>query len=176
MGNVAKWLRKSTLGTTLSTTIKATALAIVLTGLAGTSPVAAACSDNRVSIKGGFGAISFRVEIADDERERAVGLMNRETLPKLAGMLFVYQRPQPLAFWMRNTLIPLDMIFVEPTGRIAHIHANAVPHDETPIQGGDGLTHVLEIGGGLAAKFGISTGDILQHSSFNQNEALWPCG
>ncbi len=173
---MAKWLRKSTLGTTLSTTIKATALAIVLTGLAGTSPVAAACSDNRVSIKGGFGAISFRVEIADDERERAVGLMNRETLPKLAGMLFVYQRPQPLAFWMRNTLIPLDMIFVEPTGRIAHIHANAVPHDETPIQGGDGLTHVLEIGGGLAAKFGISTGDILQHSSFNQNEALWPCG
>ncbi|WP_245990136.1 DUF192 domain-containing protein [Litoreibacter meonggei] len=102
--------------------------------------------------------------------------MNRDALPKLAGMLFVYERAQPLAFWMRNTLIPLDMIFVEPTGRIASIHANAIPHDETPISGGDGLTHVLEIGGGLASQFGISEGDILRHPSFNQNEALWPCG
>ncbi|SFR49208.1 DUF192 domain-containing protein [Litoreibacter janthinus] len=150
--------------------------AVFLTGFAAGGAFADSCTPNRVNIKGEFGSISFRVEIADDFQERATGLMNRDSLPMLSGMLFVYERPQPLAFWMRNTLIPLDMIFVEPTGKVAKIHANAVPLDETAISGGDGLTHVLEIGGGLAAKFGISEGDILQHSSFNQNEALWPCG
>ena len=143
--------------------------------LSGTA-VADECALDRVTLKGDFGSISFRVEIADDAQERAVGLMNRESMPKLSGMLFVYDRPQALSFWMRNTLIPLDMIFVDPLGKIAKIHANATPLDESPIHGGDGLTHVLEIGGGLAAKFGISEGDILRHSSFNQNEAHWPCG
>jgi hypothetical protein len=138
--------------------------------------MAADCASDRVSIKGVFGEINFRIEIADDAQERAVGLMNRASLPTLSGMLFIYEHPQTLAFWMRNTLIPLDMIFVKPNGRIASIHANAIPRDETPIRGGDNLTHVLEIGGGLAAKFGISEGDILRHSSFSQNEALWPCG
>lgn len=171
-----KWLQKFTLGTTPSTTAKALTTAALLTGFTSSAVFAAVCEPDRVSIKGDFGSISFRVEIADDVQERAVGLMNRESLPKLSGMLFVYERPQSLAFWMRNTLIPLDMIFVEPNGRIASIKANAIPLDETAIEGGDGLTHVLEIGGGLAAKFGISVGDILRHPSFNQNEALWPCG
>ena len=160
----------------LSTTTNTLFAAVFLLGSTTNGANADACAPDRVSIKGEFGAISIRIEIADDAQERAVGLMNRESLPKLAGMLFVYERAQPLAFWMRNTLIPLDMIFVEPNGRIASIHANAIPHDETPISGGDGLTHVLEIGGGLAAQFGISDGDILRHPSFNQNEALWPCG
>ncbi len=120
--------------------------------------------------------MNFRVEIADDPQERATGLMNRESMPTLSGMLFVYETPQSLAFWMRNTLIPLDMIFVDERGKIAKIHPNAIPLDESPIHGGDDLTHVLEIGGGLAAKFGIKKGDILRHSSFIQNEAHWPCG
>ena len=163
-------------GITLSTTAKALVAAFCVTAFASGGAGADTCTPDRVAIKGDFGSISFRIEIADDAQERAVGLMNREKLPKLSGMLFVYDRPQPLSFWMRNTLIPLDMIFVEPNGRIASIHPNAVPLDETPINGGSGLTHVLEIGGGLAADFGISEGDVLRHPSFNQNEALWPCG
>ena len=96
----------------LSTTIKALFAAVFLIGSATSGAFADACTPDRVSIKGEFGAISIRIEIADDAQERAVGLMNRDSLPKLAGMLFVYERAQPLAFWMRNTLIPLDMIFI----------------------------------------------------------------
>lgn len=163
-------------GITQSTTAKALSLGICIVATIGSSAFADECALDRVSIKGDFGSISFRVEIADDGQERAIGLMNRESMPKLSGMLFVYDRPQALSFWMRNTLIPLDMIFVDAKGEIAKIHPNAIPLDESPIHGGDKLTHVLEIGGGLAAKFGISKGDILRHSSFNQNEAHWPCG
>ncbi|WP_245622346.1 DUF192 domain-containing protein [Litoreibacter arenae] len=174
--SAAKWRPKFTLGITRSLTTRSFIAAFCVALAATSGAFAEACSTDRVSVKGPFGQITFRVEIADDAQERATGLMNRKSLPTLSGMLFVYERPQPLAFWMRNTLIPLDIIFVEPTGRIAKIHPNAVPLDETPIPGGDGLSHVLEIGGGLAARFGISEGDILRHSSFNQNEALWPCG
>lgn len=101
--------------------------------------------------------------------------MNVPSMPMRTGMLFIYQRPQRLAFWMRNTLIPLDMIFVAPTGEIAKIHANAQPLDETPVEGGEGLTHVLEINGGLAARFGIEAGDVLRHPSFDPAIAVWPC-
>ncbi len=133
------------------------------------------CSDAVVYLKGEFGSARFSVEVADDEKERATGLMLRETLASSAGMLFVYPRPQSLSFWMRNTLIPLDMIFVDPKGVIRHIHHQAQPLDETPIPGGRGLTHVLEINGGLAKRLGIDEGDVLQHPSFDQTEAAWPC-
>ena len=65
-------------------------------------------------------------------------------------MLFVYEGPRRVAFWMKNTLIPLDMIFADATGRVTRVHANAVPLDETPIDGGEGVQFVLEINGGLA--------------------------
>ncbi|MEL6122062.1 MAG: DUF192 domain-containing protein, partial [Pseudomonadota bacterium] len=98
-----------------------------------------------------------------------------ETMPLSAGMLFIYPAPQPLSFWMRNTLIELDMLFVGPTGTIRNIHHRAQPLDETPIQGGTGLTHVLEINGGLARQMGLSVGDQLRHPSFAQTAAAWPC-
>ena len=135
----------------------------------------AQCSPDSVWIRGDFGEARFAVEIADDDEERAVGLMNRPSMPASAGMLFVYERPRTLAFWMRNTLIELDMLFVDPTGVITHIHHRAIPHDETPILGGDGLTHVLEINGGLAKQLGIDVGDQLRHPSFLQADAIWPC-
>lgn len=161
------------LGTTPSP-VHSLALAAALSLL----PLAAqsACTPDKVSIKGGFGTVSFKVELADTPQTRAIGLMNRASMPRFSGMLFIYERPQALAFWMRNTLIPLDMLFVEPSGRIAKIHANAVPLDETPIEGGQGLSHVLEINGGLAAQLGISEGDTLRHPSIPQQTALWPCG
>lgn len=101
--------------------------------------------------------------------------MHREKMARFAGMLFVYERPQRLAFWMRNTLIPLDLLFADETGQITRIHENAVPLDETPIEGGEGLTHVLEINGGMSAQLGIQVGDILQHESFPQAKAAWAC-
>ena len=133
------------------------------------------CSETVVYLKGSFGQARFSIEVADNEPERAKGLMHRESLASSAGMLFVYPRAQSLSFWMRNTLIPLDMIFVDQQGVIQHIHHQAQPLDETPIPGGRGLTHVLEINGGLAKRLGISVGDVLQHQSFEQTEAAWPC-
>ena len=135
----------------------------------------AACAQDVVWLRGSYGDARFAVEIADDPQERAQGLMFREEMPLSAGMLFIYPRPQRLSFWMRNTLIELDMIFVDPKGVVQRIHARAQPLDETPIYGGEQLTHVLEINGGLAERMGIAVGDVLRHPSFDQDTAAWPC-
>ncbi|MDP5361001.1 MAG: DUF192 domain-containing protein, partial [Paracoccaceae bacterium] len=123
---------------------------------------------------GDFGQANFTVDVADDAAERARGLMFVEAMPTLTGMLFVYERPQTVSFWMKNTLIPLDMLFASPTGEILRIHENAVPGDLTPIPGGDGVQMVLEINGGLSARLGIAAGDVMQHPSFGA-DAILPC-
>ena len=140
-----------------------------------TSAFAAACRDDQVVLRGDWGQARFGVELADDDSERARGLMHRETLPKSAGMLFVYPHPQTVGFWMRNTLIPLDMIFLDRTGVVMHVHHNAIPHDETPIVGGDDILAVLEINGGLAHALGITPGSQMQHPAFTPKTAAWPC-
>jgi len=136
---------------------------------------AAQCAPDSVSIRGDFGVARFSVEIADTDETRARGLMFREKLPRSAGMLFVYDAPQRASFWMRNTLIPLDMLFADETGRITRVHAMAVPGDETPIPGGDGVLAVLEINGGLARLLGIEEGAEMRHPAFPQDRAAWPC-
>ena len=138
------------------------------------SPARADCSLDQVDLKGDWGRASFRVEIADDEQERAKGLMNRQHLDRNAGMLFLYETPQSVAFWMHNTLIPLDMVFIGPDGVVTSVHAEAKPLDETPIPGGDGVLAVLEINGGLAAKLGIKPGTQVRHPGFG-SAAAWPC-
>jgi uncharacterized membrane protein (UPF0127 family) len=126
-----------------------------------------ACDPGRVTITGGFGRAVFSVDVADDDASRAQGLMNVPQMPLSRGMLFVYDRPQAMSFWMRNTLIELDMLFLDPYGVIKHIHHRAQPLDETPILGGgDQLLGVLEINGGLARRLGIAQGDVLQHPAF----------
>lgn len=136
---------------------------------------AAECSENSVSLRGDWGQARFSVEIADDAGERAQGLMFRESLPGSAGMLFIYDRPQLLSFWMRNTLIPLDLLFIDERGVVQHIHHNAVPHDETPITGGGDVVSVLEINGGLARRMGLTEGTELRHPAFADARPAWPC-
>lgn len=147
------------------------ALAILWSGGAH----AAECQPDRVSVRGGWGQAAFTVEVADDPRERAQGLMFREDMPLSHGMLFVFDAPQKVSFWMKDTLIPLDMIFVESDGTISRIHENAVPHDTTPIDGGGGVFAVLEVNGGLAARLGIKVGSEMQHPAFDPALAAWPC-
>ena len=154
--------------------IKRLAAACFALGLSASAALAA-CAEDTVWLRGDFGQARFAVEIADDEAERATGLMHREQMATAAGMLFVYPSPRSLAFWMRNTLIPLDMLFIDPQGVVQHIHHNAVPLDETPIVGGDGLTHVLEINGGLARQMGIAVGSQVRHPSIAAAGAAWPC-
>ncbi|TNC60532.1 DUF192 domain-containing protein [Rubellimicrobium roseum] len=134
----------------------------------------AECREDRVTVKGGFGEARFEVRVADDPAERAQGLMNVERMDTLAGMLFVYDRPQSVSFWMENTLIPLDMIFAGTDGTISAIHENAVPLDRTPIPGGEGVQFVLEVNGGLSERLGIAVGDALQHPAIGDGVAL-PC-
>jgi len=100
----------------------------------------------------------FEVEVAATPESRSQGLMYRSELADDAGMLFVFERPAEVAFWMRNTFIPLDLIFIDRQGSIVRIHPEAQPHDDTLISSGQPVTHVLEINGGLAAELGIETG------------------
>jgi len=149
-------------------------LGAALSVIAG-SALAAECQSGRVDLRGGWGQTGFSVEIADDEQERNQGLMFRKSLPRGAGMLFVYDHPQTSAFWMKNTLIPLDIIFLDETGLVTSVHANAVPGDLTPIPGGDRVFAVLEINGGLARRYGISAGTQMRHEIFSRAAAVWPC-
>lgn len=143
--------------------------------LLGLSTAAADCAPDHVELRGNWGQARFSVEIADDDAERAQGLMFRESLATSAGMLFLYEKPQRASFWMKNTRIPLDMIFLTPEGKVARVHAEAVPGDLTPIDGGEGIIAVLEINGGLAAQLGIAEGSEIRHPGFDQTTAIWPC-
>jgi len=134
----------------------------------------AGCSPDRVTVAGDWGRANFTVTLADDDASRAQGLMNVPQMATLAGMLFVYPEPQRATFWMRNTLIGLDMIFIGPDGAIRYIHENAVPLDETVIDGGQGVLAVLEVNAGMVARLGIKTGDIVQHPAFGA-DAIASC-
>jgi len=136
---------------------------------------AADCDATSIELRGDWGRARFNIEVADDSRERAVGLMNRESMAQNAGMLFIYPAPQSVAFWMKNTLIPLDMIFADETGLVKTVHANAVPLDTTPIPGGDGIRFVLEINGGMSALLGIAPGSQMKFPRIDQKTAAWPC-
>lgn len=150
------------------------ALAVFCATLTG-SAAWADCAPDGLEIKTAQASARFTVEIADDPDERALGLMNRDRLADDHGMLFVYERPQTVAFWMKNTRIPLDMIFARADGTVATVHEMAVPFDETAIPGGSDIQFVLEIGGGLARALGIGPGSVLRHPAIDSDRAAWPC-
>lgn len=112
------------------------------------------------------GRTRFFVEFADSPRERELGLMCRRSLAPDRGMLFDFATPQRLAFWMRNTLIPLDIIYLRPDGRVLSMVRNARPLDETPLPSNGAARAVLEIAGGRAAELGLLPGDRVRHRIF----------
>lgn len=150
-------------------------IAVFLWAVLAGPALAGECREDQVLLRGDWGQARFVIELADDPEERATGLMHRETLPQSAGMLFVYPSPRLAGFWMKNTLIPLDMLFLDATGTVRKIHHMAKPLDETPILGGDGILAVLEINGGLARSIGITEGSQMRHPAFAGNLAAWPC-
>lgn len=119
-----------------------------------------------LEIRSANGTHRFTVELALSVEEQAKGLMFRKQLGPNAGMLFPFARPRPASFWMKNTLIPLDMIFVRPDGTIGRIAANTTPLSLEPVAFGEPAAAVLEIAGGRAAQLGIREGD----------RASWPGG
>jgi uncharacterized membrane protein (UPF0127 family) len=110
----------------------------------------------------------FAVEVVSNDADRAKGLMYRKELPQGRGMLFDFQREQDIAMWMKNTYIPLDMIFIAGDGRIRRIAENTEPLSERIIPSGGPVRGVLEVIGGTARKLGLSPGDRVAHPIFSQ--------
>ncbi len=138
--------------------------AILLTGGAR----AASDASPHVAIFGtdGVKRASVRVEIADNEASRERGLMFRAHLDEDAGMIFVFRAPSVVYFWMKNTEIPLDMIFADQNGRIVGIVAQAKPYSEKTVGPGKPAQYVLEVNGGFCRRHGIATGDWMRFAGF----------
>lgn len=101
----------------------------------------------------------FQVELATTPAQLEQGLMFRQSMAPDAGMLFDFQRPVPVSMWMKNTFIPLDMLFIDAQGRIINIAERTVPHSLEPVSAAAPARAVLELNGGTAARLGIRPGD-----------------
>jgi uncharacterized protein len=143
----------------------ALALALVL-GAALFAPATAA-DRNTVEIVSKTGVHVIAVELALTDDQRATGLMNRKQLPEGRGMLFDFGRDQEISMWMKNTYIPLDMIFITRDGRIHRIAESTEPLSERIIPSGGPVRAVLEVIGGTARKLGIAPGDRVAHPMFS---------
>ena len=127
---------------------------------------AASAQYEQLTIDTANGPVNFEVEIADNDAERAQGLMFRQTLPGYRGMLFDFQEPQRVSFWMRNTILPLDIIFIGVDGRILNIADHTTPYSEEGIPSDGVARGVLEIGAGRAETLGVRPGDRVRHRIF----------
>jgi hypothetical protein len=140
------------------------AFAIVLE-LAASLPASAA-GTAPLTVDTGQGPKAFTVELATTPSEMQVGLMFRQSLAPDAGMLFVYPSDQQVAFWMKNTVIPLDMLFIAGDGHIRRIVERTIPLSTTPIPSVDEVRAVLEVNGGTAERLGIKPGDVVHAQAF----------
>lgn len=129
---------------------------------------AALADDGQLTIKTAAGEHHFTVEVVDTDEGRARGLMFRTSLAPDAGMLFDFKESRPVSFWMQNTLIPLDMLFIRHDGSIANIQVNAKPMDPTSIPSDGAVEFVLEIPGGRSVELGIKAGDTVVHDRVNK--------
>ena len=113
------------------------------------------------------GERSFTIEIADDPGERSRGLMFRQEMDEHHGMLFVFEESQPVGFWMRNTPLPLDLVFIGQDGKVRAIERGE-PFSEAPIAPGEPVQFVLELNAGTATEAGIENGDLIRHPAISQ--------
>jgi len=114
---------------------------------------------DELTITAADGAHKFQIELATDDAQREQGLMFRQTMAPDAGMLFIYDHVQPIAMWMENTYIPLDMLFIAADGRIVNIRQRAVPHSQENIASAGPVKAALELNGGTVSRLGIKVGD-----------------
>lgn len=112
------------------------------------------------------GSTTWSIELADDDDARQTGLMNRKSMAAESGMLFRFERAEPIAMWMKNTFIPLDMVFMDDGGTITHIHYGAVPQSLDIISSRGPVRYVLEINAGEAKAYGLQTGQRMAHPWF----------
>jgi uncharacterized membrane protein (UPF0127 family) len=142
------------------------AAVVALCASSGFSAQAANFETLEIATKSGVQV--FSVEIATTEEEKTTGLMNRKELADGKGMLFDFSPEQQVSMWMKNTYIPLDMIFIRPDGRILRIAEHTEPLSTKIIASGGLVKGVLEVIGGTAKKYGIAPGDRVAHRFFNR--------
>ncbi len=133
---------------------------------AGGAAAATPCDRGTITILTGEGKARFAVEIADEPDEQARGLMFRPHLDEDAGMLFVYDEPRVARFWMKNTMIPLDMIFIDDSGRVERVIVRRDTYSERGTGSEGPVRAVLEINAGLSRELGIDAGDRAVHPAF----------
>lgn len=112
------------------------------------------------------GPVALKIELADTEPLRELGLMCRPSIANDRGMLFDFNPPQPVTFWMRNTLISLDMVFIASDGRISRIAHDVTPMSDDVTASGGTIRGVLELGAGRAAALGLAPGDRVHYRTF----------
>lgn len=144
-------------------------LGLALAALAAGARAAEPFATSSLSLVTAKGRFRFTVEMALDAAQRAQGLQFRETLAAHAGMLFDYERSQPVTMWMKNTLVPLDMLFISADGRVVNIAADTVPKSLAPISSAGPVRAVLEVNAGTAARLGIEPGDRVIHPIFGSD-------
>lgn len=147
------------------------ALAAALTALAvllalAVVPARAEGPTEPLAIASRNGRHAFQVEVMRTDAQRAKGLMYRRSMAADHGMLFDFERDEPVTMWMKNTYLPLDMLFIRPDGTVSHIAANTEPLSTRTIASGGPVLGVLEINAGTAAKLGIRVGDKVEHPLF----------
>jgi uncharacterized membrane protein (UPF0127 family) len=133
-----------------------------LTGPAG------AAETGTIVLKTETGEHPYTIELAITGSQRAKGLMFRRTLPKTHGMLFLYDPPQEIGMWMRNTYIPLDMVFIDAEGRVHRIETHTEPFSTTILRSGGAVAAVLELNAGEAEKIGLRPGDEVVHPALGR--------
>jgi uncharacterized membrane protein (UPF0127 family) len=129
-------------------------------------PAGAAAGVEQLVIVTGKGRTTLEVEVAETDAERSKGLMFRGSMPQNHGMLFDFGAPRPVAMWMKNTKIPLDMVFADAQGRVIAIREHTVPFSTETIEVDDPVKAVLEVNAGTAKRLGLKVGNRLVHRIF----------
>ena len=130
---------------------------------------------NIIFVKTKFSNTQFVVELAKTPEQRQKGLMGRSSLKAQSGMLFLYESPRHVSFWMKNTLIGLDVIFLSSNGKILKIYHNAKPESLEIMSAGENVSAVLEINGNLAKTIKLEIGDCVKHAFFEYNNKNESC-
>lgn len=133
------------------------------------STAVAAAPLEKLQIVTASGRHAFNVEVMRTTRDRAHGLMFRKTMPSDRGMLFDFERTQPVYFWMKNTILPLDMVFIDGRGVVVNVAENTVPMSEKVIPSSGPVLGVLEVNAGTAKSIGLKAGDKVVNPMFKNN-------
>ena len=132
----------------------------------GAAPSEAKMRQDQLTLVTSAGEQVIKIEVAETSEEKALGLMYRRSVPEKTGMLFPYQGPQEITMWMRNTYVPLDMVFIRADGVVHRIEAHTEPLSERTIASRGPVTAVLELAAGAAERLGLKPGDKVLYKHF----------